>query len=236
MSKAKQTKTLKKKEKLTGFDIMYKVVTILLVVAMFPLCFFTTMVYLQMDHTQIADLWGSITQNQNPELGVTYEEISLAKLPEYVKMLSSFGSADASVNIWSYEHFRPAIIAGGFLALALVLGLVIIGIVAFSKNIKAVIGVSAVGFVATLISLGIFNEAFAKPIISGAVSLTELLKIDNVIGSLALQYIGKVTAISPREAFFSVMFIMLGICLWSLCVLLVNSSDEPQKVKKAKNK
>ncbi len=234
MSKTKQTNTLKRKEKLTGFDIMYKVVTIVLAVAMFPLCYFTNMIYLQMDHTQIADLWGSITDNKTPELGVTYEEISLAKLPEYVEIFSSFGGADTSVNIWSYEHFRPAIIAGGFLALALVLGLVVIGIVAFSKNIKAVIGVSAAGFISTLISLGIFNEAFAKPIINGSVSLTELLKIDNVIGSLALQYIGKITAISPREAFFSVMFIMLSICLWSLCVLLVNSSDESQNIKKAK--
>ena len=231
MSKTKQPKSLKKKEKLTGFDIMYKVVTIVLALAMFPLCYFTNMVYVQMDHTQIADLWGSITQNDKPELGVTYEEISLAKLPEYTKLLSSLGSTDGSANIWSYEHFRPAIIAGGFLVLALVLGLVVIGFAAFSRNIKAIMGISAAGFVSTLISLGIFNEAFAKPIIDGNVSLNELLKIDNFLGSLALQYIGKITAISPREAFFSVMFIMLGICLWSLCVLIVNASDEAEKKK-----
>ncbi len=229
MSNAKQTKSLKKKEKLTGFDIMYKVITIIMAIAMFPLCYFANMIYVQMDHTQIANLWGSLTQNDNPELGVTYEEISLAKLPELIDTLSSFGSGDASVNIWSYEHFRPAIIAAGFLALALVLGLVVIGFAAFSRNIKAIAGISAAGFVSTLISLGIFNEAFAKPIIDGTVSLSELFKVNNILGSLALQYIGKITAISPREAFFSVMFIMLGICLWSLCVLLVNASDEAEK-------
>lgn len=229
MSKSKQTKPLKKKEKLTGFDIMYKVVTIILVVAMFPLCYFTPMVYIQMDHTQIADLWGSITKNENPELGVTYEEVSLAKLPEYMEMLSGLGGTDSSVNIWSYEHFRPVIIAGIFLALALVLGIVVIGVVAFSRKIKPVICLSAAGFVSTIISLGIFNEAFAKPIIDGTVSISELLKIDNFLGSLALQYIGKIVAISPREAFFSVMFIMLGICLWSLCIMLVNYSDEKEK-------
>ena len=140
-----------------------------------------------MDHTQIADLWGSITQNKNPELGVTYEEISLAELPEFIETLSSFGSSDASINIWSYEHFRPALVAAGFLALALVLGLVIIGFVIFSRNLKVVIGLSATGFVSTIVSLGIFNEAFAKPIINGAVSLSELLKVDGGIGSLALQ-------------------------------------------------
>lgn len=229
MSNAKQTKSLKKKEKLTGFDIMYKVVTIVMAIAMFPLCYFANMIYVQMDHTQIANLWGSLTQNDKPELGVTYEEISLAKLPELIDTLSSFSSGDTSVNIWSYEHFRPAIIAAGFLALALVLGLVVIGFAAFSRNIKAIAGISAAGFVSTLISLGIFNEAFAKPIIDGTVSLSELFKVDNILGSLALQYIGKITAISPREAFFSVMFIMLGICLWSLCVLLVNASDEAEK-------
>jgi hypothetical protein len=233
MSKSKQTKTLKKK-KLTGFDIMYKVVTIILAVAMFPLCYFPTMIYLQMDHTQIANLWGELTSNETPELGVTYEEISLAKLPELIETLSSFSSTEGSINIWSYEHFRPAIVAAVFLALALVLGLVVIGIAAFSRNVKAVAGVSAAGFISTLVSLGIFNEAFAKPIINGTVSLSELLNIDNIIGSIALQYIGKISAISPREAFFSVMFIMLGICLWSLCVLLVNSSEEPKAVKSAK--
>jgi hypothetical protein len=229
MSTAKQTKSLKKKEKLTGFDIMYKVVTIVMAIAMFPLCYFTTMVYVQMDHTQIADIWGSITQNDTPELGVTYEEISLANLPELIETLSSFGSADASVNIWDYQYFRPAIIAGGFLALALVLGLVVIGVAIFSRSIKAVIGISTAGFLSTLVSLGIFNEAFAKPIIDGTVSLSALLNVDNFLGSLALQYIGKISAISPREAFFSVMFIMLGICLWSLCVLLVNASEEKEK-------
>ncbi len=229
MSKSKQPKPLKKQEKLTSFDIMYKAITIIMAIAMFPICYFSTMIYVQMDHTQIADLWGSITQNSRPELGVTYEEISLAKLPELVETLSGFASSDASVNIWSYEHFRPALIAAGFLAVALILGLVIIGFVIFSRNLKVVIGLSAAGFVSTIISLGIFNEAFAKPIIDGTVSLSELLKIDGIIGSLALQYIGKITAISPREAFFGVMFVMLGICLWSLCVLLVNSSEENEK-------
>ncbi len=229
MSKSKQIKPLKKKEKLTGFDIMYKVVTIVLAVAMYPLCYFTTMVYVQMDHTQIADLWGSITQNQNPTLGVTYEEISIAKLPEYANLLSGLSSNNTSVNLWDLVHFRPAIIAAGFLVLALVIGLVVIGFAAFSRKIKVVMGLSAAGFISTVISLGIFNEAFAKPIINGYVSLNELLGVDHIIGSLALQYIGKIAAISPREAFFSVMFILLGICLWSLCILLVNSSEEAEK-------
>ncbi|MBR5247179.1 MAG: hypothetical protein IKV25_07410 [Clostridia bacterium] len=229
MSKEKQPKNLKKKEKLTGFDIMYKVVTIVLIVAMFPLFYFTNFVYIQMDHTQIADLWGSITQTETPELGITYEELSLSELPELIDVLSSFGISDSSVNIWSYEHFRPAIVAAGFLALALVIGLVIVGFAIFSKKLKVIISLSAAGFVSTIISLGIFNEAFAKPIIDGTVSLTELLKVDNIIGSLALQYIGEISAISLREAFFSVMFILLSICLWSLCVLLVNASEENEK-------
>lgn len=224
-----KNKPLKKKEKLTGFDIMYKVITIIMAVVMYPLCYFTTMVYVQMDHTQIADLWGSLTQNDTPELGVTYEEISLAKLPELIQTLSSFSSNEGSVNIWSYEHFRPALVAAGFLGLALVIGLVVIGFVIFSRNLKVIMGLSGAGFVSTIVSLGIFNEAFAKPIIDGTVTLSALLKVDNILGSLALQYIGKVAAISPREAFFSVMFIMLAICLWTACVHLVNVSDEHEK-------
>ena len=229
MSKSKQIKPLKAKAKLTGFDIMYKVVTIILAVVMYPLCYFTTMVYVQMDHTQIADLWGTITQNPTPNLGVTYEEISIAKLPEYANILSSFGGGNTSVNLWDLEHFRPAVVAAGFLVLALVIGLVVIGFAAFSRKIKVVMGLSAAGFVSSIISLAIFNEAFAKPIINGSVALGELFNLDSFVGSLALQYIGKITAISPREAFFSVMFIMLGICLWSLCVMLVNASDEAEK-------
>lgn len=230
MSKTKELKTKPLKRKPTGFDILYRVVTVVLAVAMYPIFYFADLLYIQMDHTKLADLWGSLTQNDNPTLNVTYERVAISEIPQWAETFSSlFGTNENPPGIWSFTHFRPAIIAAIILAVALILGIVIIALAIFTNKVKPILFVSLAGSVVTLISFVVFSSGFAAPIINGEVSLSELFNTDGIVINMILPYIGEITAITLSEAFWAVMFIMLGIFLWSLSILIVNMSDEKEK-------
>ncbi len=224
-----KTKTLKRKT--TGFDIVYRVVTAIMAILMFPLVYFLDIIYIQMDHTAIADLWGTFTDNKTPDLGVTYEFLSIAEFGDWVDTIMSFvGSDTSSINIWNNSIYRPAIVAIGFLAVALVLGLVILGFACFSNKVKVVTGLSGAGFVCTVISFFCFSEGFAAPIISGEITLAQLLgQGDSSVISLILGVIGEITFLNLESGFFAVMFLMLGILIWSISVMVVNAGEEKEK-------
>ncbi len=227
-----KTKALKRKT--TAFDIVYRVITAIMAVAMYPLFYFLDLVYIQMDHTDIADLWGTITQNSSPELGITYEKISLSRLDDYFALIGSFaGDNTSSFDIWSISVYRPLIFSVGFLAVALVLGLVVLGFAAFSNKVKAITGISAAGLVCTIISYACFS-GFASPIISGEVSIAQLLgqESSSILG-LLIGWVGDITQLRLEGAFFAVLFLMLAILGWSVAVLIVNSDEEKEKAEKA---
>ena len=58
--------------------------------------------------------------------------------------------------------------------------------------------------------------------------------MDGIITSIVASLIGEVILFTLDGAFFAVMFLLLGICLWSISVMIVNYSDEKEKqMKKA---
>lgn len=228
------SKTKSLKNKTTGFDIVYRVVTAILAVAIYPLFYFLDLLYIQMDHKAIADLWGQITENSKPELGITYEYLSLSKSSELVDLIKTFmGDESASFDLLRHAVYRPLIAAIVFLAIALVIGLVILGFAIFSNKVKVVACLSAGGFLSSVISFFCFSEGFAAPIIDGRVQLAELFGQSASGGvSFVLQMVGDITYLSLQGAFFAVLFIMLAILIWSGSVLLVNISDEKEHTAK----
>ncbi len=223
-----KTKSLQKKT--TGFDIFYRVVTAVMAVAMYPLFYFLDIILIQIDHKGIANLLGSLAGNENPDLPVTYEGLTLSQLGEWSSLFQSLAGDDASVDVFGNPLFRPVIAAVIFVVIALVIGLVIIGFAAFSNKIKVIMGLSGAGFLASLISYLCFTEGFAAPIVSGDVSLAELIgKEDSGLTNVIFDIIGEVSQLSLEGAFWSVLFLMLGIFVWSLSVYIVNLSDEKEK-------
>lgn len=227
------SKTKKLKQKTTAFDIIFRVVTALMAALMYPLFCLLDLIYIQMDHKAIADLLGSIAGNEAPDLGITYERISLIELFDYIQLAKSFGGDDADLSFLSDPIYRPLIASIVFLVIALVLGLVILGFAIFSNKAAVITGLSGAGFVASVISFFTFSEGFAAPIISGKVTVAQLMGQEkgNLL-DIVFGFVGDITFINLEDAFFAVAFLMLGILVWSVSVLIVNKGEEKEKAMK----
>ena len=228
------SKTNSLQKKTTGFDIMYRVITAILAVAMFPAVYFANIFTFEIAHTSISNLLGGLSLNgeegMEGTLHTTYDSISLHKLPDFIDLFSSFTNEDFDfkASVLQNSLYRPVVVAVVFLALALVIGLVILGFAIFSNKIKAIIGLSGAGFLSTIAAYISFS-CFANPLMAGEISLSEVLNMDGIISSLIIGFLGEVASFTLDGAFWGLMFIMLGICAWSVSVLLVNISDEKEK-------
>lgn len=234
------SKTNPLQKKTTGFDIMYRVVTAILAIAMFPAVYFANLFTFEIAHTSISNLLGGLNLNgeegMEGTLHTTYDSISLHELPKWIETFSSFTNEDFDfkASILQNALYRPVIVAVVFLALALVIGLVILGFAIFSNKIKVIAALSASGFLCTIASYVSFTGFFAEKVLAGDITLAQLFNMDGIITSLIASLIGEVILFTLDGAFFAVMFLLLGICLWSICVMIVNYSDEKeQQMKKA---
>ncbi len=229
------SKTNSLKKKTTGFDIMYRVVTAILAIAMYPAVYFADIFTFEILHSDISDLLNMFNQGNTGH--ATYDSISLHKLPEFIDMFGGLGeNFDFKTSILQNELYRPVIVAVVFLAIALILGLVILGFAIFSNKAKVITALSGAGFLCTLASYISFTGFFAEPIISGEISLAKLLNIEGSLISLVLPYLGEVTVFALTGGFFAVMFLLLGICVWSVSVMVVNASDEKEQQMKKTTK
>lgn len=226
------SKTKKIKQKTTGFDILYRVVTAVAAIAMYPIFYFADLIFFEIKHTDISDLLNNFRDEAT--LDTTYDAISLYELPKLVNLFSSFtkDDFDFKASILQNEMYTPVIVAVVFIAIALILGLVILGFAIFSNKVKVITALSGAGFLSTIAAYISFGF-FANPLLSGEVTLAQLFNVDGIIASAIIGFLGDVSAFSLDAAFFGVMFIMLGILAWSGSVLLVNKSEEKEKAMKA---
>ncbi len=229
------SKTKKIKQKTTGFDILFRVVTAIACVAIYPIFYFADLIHILITHSDISDLFNKFSGENN--LQATEESISLAELPEWIDMFSGFtdGNFDFKASILQNELYRPLVVAAVFIIIALVLGLVILGFAIFSNKIKAIIGLSGAGFLSTVAAYISFSF-FANPLMAGEITLSQVLNMDGIISSLIIGFLGEVASFTLDGAFWGLMFIMLGICAWAVSVLLVNISDEKEKAMKKAEK
>ncbi len=233
------SKTNSLQKKTTGFDIMYRVVTAILAVAMFPVVYFANIFTFEIAHTSISNLLGGLNLNgeegMNGTLHTTYDSISLHELPQWVDMFSGFTNEDFDfkASVLQNALYRPVIVAVVFLALALVIGLVILGFAIFSNKIKVITALSASGFLCTLASYISFTGFFAKKVLDGEITIAQMFNMDGIITSAIANLVGEVILFTLDGGFYAVMFLLLGICAWSVSVMIVNASEEKEKQMKA---
>ena len=222
------------KRKTNGFDILYRVVTAILAVVMFPAFYFADLLTFEIKHTDISNLLNYFRDEAEQTIDATYDSISLAELPDWINLFSTFSNEDFDFKtaILQNEMYTPVIVAVVFIAIALVLGLVILGFAIFSNKVKVITVLSGAGFL-SMIAAYISFGAFAKPLISGEVTLSQLFNVDGIIATAIIGFLGEVTVFALDAAFYAVMFLMLGILGWSVSVWLVNAGDEKEKAQKA---
>jgi hypothetical protein len=207
---------------------------------MFPAVYFADIFTFEIAHTGISNLLGGLNLNgeegMSGTLHTTYDSLSLHELPQWIEMFSGFTNEDFDfkASVLQNALYRPVIVAVVFLALALVIGLVILGFAIFSNKIKVITALSASGFLCTLASYISFTGFFAEKVLAGDVTISQLFNMDGIITSAIANLVGEVILFTLDGAFFAVMFLLLGICAWSISVMIVNYSDEKEKqMKKA---
>ena len=239
MKKNNEKVVKKSKPKLSAFDIVYKVLTAAMALATFPMVYFVSVIYVELTTPKLLDQLGSLIAGcqSNSVSSITYEKFSIKSLIQFIEETMAFlPTGEESINLWANEYFRPAIIAAIFLGIALVIALVIAITVFFTRNEKVIMVLSGAGFLSTVISSLIFTEAFAAPIISREVSLSQLFGVEGLLVNILLTFVGRITTLRLDAGFYAVMFLMLGILSWSFCVYIVNIEDrqKDKEIKKAK--
>ncbi|MCH5189725.1 MAG: hypothetical protein J1F37_04105 [Oscillospiraceae bacterium] len=252
-NEAKEIKK-KSKKKSTAFDITYRAVTAVLAVAVFPIAYFMNLIYYALDWTNAMKLMNNISDIFNSEsllegiknfflpssdpteqvTELTDGYICLAKLDEFKSMID-LASSEGSVNIRELllhnAQLRPLVISLALFAVVLVLALVILIISIFKNKPKIIAAIAGAGTVLGFVSNAVFVTRFANPLIDGTTTLSSVLGSDSIL----LQVFGDVVELRYENAFFTVLFIMIAILIWSLAVIIVNSDDEAEKaIKRAK--
>jgi hypothetical protein len=98
------SKTKKIKQKTTGFDILYRVVTAIACVAMYPVFYFANIFTFAIAHTDISDLLNKFTEEST--LHVTDDSISLAKLHSDPFVDLPIKASYEATNLWENETFE----------------------------------------------------------------------------------------------------------------------------------
>lgn len=257
---AKAQKNLKKKA--SGFDIMYRVITAVLAIATFPVAYFLNLVYYEVDLTALYNLFNKIQEAGDSEnfleviknlftpisgsgeqaQEIVYDYISLSRLDEFKSLLNTFSSGEG-VNLRNMllnnAALRPLVISLALFAVVLVLALVIVIISIIKAKPKIVAALSGAGVILGIISNVIFTTRFANPLINGTVTLSSLVGSDSLLLSVGQSLIS-IESVRYENAFFTVLFLMGAILIWSLSVMIVNSGDKSEKAlrdaKKAEKK
>ncbi len=227
------SKTKKIKQKTTGFDIVFRVITALMAVLMYPLFWFLDLIYIQVDHKSFADIMNMLNPNAKPNLEVTYDLLSIPEIIDLFKLFNSFRGEDAEPIAISPALY-PLFVAMSFIAITLLLGIVIFFFAVFTNKVNVIVGLSAAGFLCSVVSFFCFQEGFAAPIVEGTVTIAQLIGQEgNFLLELIFGLVGTVSFLNLEDAFYWVMFLMLGILVWSISVLVVNKGEEKEKALKA---
>ncbi len=219
--KVKEMKSRHPKEKLTAFDIVYKIVTVALAVAVFPVAYFKDLIYLEIVHF---GLTGS-------SASTTYESLSLSEMSDLIDQLSQFtkGNDGYFKELISLDIYRPAIIAAVFFVIALLIAVAIIVVAVVSRKTLPVICLSGASVVSMIISYCVFTYSFAAPVVNGDVTLADLLNTSNYLLSVVIGiFAGNVSSLRLDSAFITAFFLLLAVLIWAVSVHIVNLSEEKE--------
>ena len=256
---SEKLKKNQKKRKQTGFDIMYRVVTAVLAAAVFPIVYFMNLVYYALDWSSMINILNNVKDILGSEnllegiqnlLSPSTEKVTeisdgyicFAKWDEFGSIINSFSSGETNYKdlLLHNADLRPLVISLALFAVVIVLALVIFIVAVASNKPKTVAALSGTGVFLGIVSDIVFVVGFANPIVNGEKTLSEIFNISNAIGSIFANALGKVIELRYDNAFFTVLFLMGAILIWSVAVIIVNSDDKAEKAlreaKKAEKK
>ncbi|MDO4846578.1 MAG: hypothetical protein Q3968_00410 [Clostridiaceae bacterium] len=238
-------KTPKINRKTTGLDIVSRILTCGLAVAIPAAAYFLSIIYYEFQSTAIA-LIARLTGDEN-DTGITYGYITIKSIVTDLlpTIRSSSDSSGTGTQVWeAIEPLHNAIYATGIIfALSLLIAVVLFFVSCFSNSNKLPLILGAIGLISTG-SIAIAFRAITAPIVDGSFQLTGTLlstllgglfgggDILSIIGSLAgsvSDAILKFTVINLSTAWVTMLVCYIVIVIWHGAMLVVNLGDKPKQ-------
>ncbi len=224
-------KTKALKPKTTGMDIFYRIVMALAAVAVPISAFFCKLVHFIVE----SDLFALLAklQGNTEDTGATEDKFSIYYVwKTFGDEIKNAGTGDSG-KVWESvsEIHAPIIATLVFFALAIVIALVIFFFACFSNKKKIPLALSAAGIVSVVCMYISFN-AVASPILSGDISLGVFF--ESAIVSAILPYIASFSLLRLSDAFYVMLFLYIGMAVWSGAHIIINLDNTPKAPKKIK--
>lgn len=221
---AEKIKTKKIKERDTGFNIVYRIITALMAAATFPVIIFSSLFYLAYS----IPLWPIISQDSS-DTGASFFKASIYELlTDYAGFANLFndGKTDMSEQLAALK--TPFITVVSLYAVVCVLALVIILLAAFTRKKLPIIITSVLGM-GVLTAIPFAFKALEAPFADGTINVdtflhTGLQSIMNMVVTFDFLRAG--------DAYVFLWVIYAAVLVWTGAVMLVNAGDKQTEVKR----
>ena len=236
------------KKKTGALDIVSRIITCGLAVAIPAAAYFLSLIYYQFDSTAFAFI-SKFIGGKEGDTGVTYGYITVKRLVSdfLPTLMASDGDSEKGAEIWAaLEPLHSAIYATGILmALSLVTAVVIFFVSALSNSNKLPLILAVVGLAFTG-SVAIAFRGITAPIIDGSFPLSQTLlstllggmfgasDLMSILGSLVgsvSEMLIKFTVINLSTAWVTMLVCYLIIIIWQGSMLVISIGEKPKAPK-----
>lgn len=224
----------KTKLKADRTDIVCRIVTALLAIAVPFVTYFMNMIYYVVEST-VFGLLAQLQGNSDDD-GSTYGYLgfhSFFKEGGFYELIKGRTESKESLTaLWeTLEPVRAALIVTVvFLALIVITALAIFFVSIFSNSKKVPLFMSWFGL-ACAVGMFISFRYVSNPLTDGTISLASFF--DSVLAKLILPYVASISVLNLSSAWVMILVIFTCIAVWTGAQLIITVGDKP-KAKKAK--
>lgn len=224
----------KTKLKADKTDIVCRVVTALLAIAVPFVAYFMNMIYYVVEST-VFKLLAQFQDNKEDD-GSTYGYLGFHSFFKdggiYDLIKDKAENKESLVNLWeTLEPVRAALIATAvLLALIIITALVIFFVSIFSNSKKIPLFISLFGLACT-IGMFISFRYVSIPLTDGTISLSSFF--ESSLAKLILPYVANISVLHLSSAWVMMLVIFMSITVWTGAQMLITVGDK-QKAKKSK--
>ena len=218
----------KQKNKNLGTDILYRIIMAAMAVCVPIVAYFGNLVYTVIEsdiYKLVAKLKGDSSDD-----GTSYDYWSIKR----VVSLVHDGSGDKSSlsSIWDALSPVHGALLGTliFFAIALLLAVVIFFFALISKKKIPQLIISGVGLV-SVIGMLICFKSIAAAIVNGTITIADFLSgVSGLFGSAVITqiipYIAKFTVVQVSSGWFMLLFLYIGMVVWSGSYVLIETGEK----------
>lgn len=226
------------KNKNLGTDILYRIIMAAMAVCVPIVAYFGNLVYTVIEsdiYKLVAKLKGDSSDD-----GTSYDYWSIKRVVSLVH--DGSGDKGSLSSIWDALSPVHGALLGTliFFAIALLLAVVIFFFALISKKKIPQLIISIVGLV-SVIGMLICFKSIAAAIVNGTITIADFLSgVSGLFGSAVITqiipYIAKFTVVQVSSGWFMLLFLYIGMIVWSGSYVLIESGEKSKASKQSVNK